>query len=61
MKVKFTKDYRGWITDEVFYKAGDVFDATVTQEKYLIEMGVIEDQKKSPRKSTVRKPKAVKK
>ena len=56
MKVKFIKSYRGWITDEVFFKAGDVFEADSTQVKYLKEAGVIEAEKPKPRAKP--KPKA---
>lgn len=37
MKIEFIKGYRGWITDEVHYQAGDELDVDATAAYYLME------------------------
>lgn len=39
MKVEFLTGYRGWITNEVYYKAGDIAEFGPQVVHYLMENG----------------------
>ena len=53
MKVKFLKDYDGWITEDNSYKAGDVAEVEKWQVRPLLEAEVIvaEEAKPNPKRN----------